>query len=205
MPVTGSAIQTARLKMPDDAPPPLMVSLTVNEPGWRDIPLETDLENFLETMARTAFLSAEIGCLTKAQMIDISLVLSNDEEIQGINAEYRGKKSPTNVLSFPQMTPEEISGDTLNNVNFVPLGDVILSLETILREAKEQNKEPDAHIAHMIVHGVLHLLGYDHENDSDAQTMETLETFILTGLGFEPPYTETDNSKTRDTNEDAYG
>lgn len=204
MPATGNVIQTARLKMPDDVPP-LMVSLTVNEPGWRDIPLETDFENFLETLARTAFLSAEIGCLTKAQMIDISLVLTNDAEIQDINAEFRGKDSPTNVLSFPQMTPEEIAGDTLNNDNFVPLGDVVLSLETILREAREQGKEPDAHIGHMIVHGVLHLLGYDHEEDADAQAMETLETLIVTGLGFEPPYTEIDNSKTRDVNEDAYG
>lgn len=188
--------------MPDT---PLMVSLTVNEPGWNDLPFETNFQNFVESMARTAFLSAEIGCLSQAKMIDLSIVLTNDAEIQAINAEYRNKNTPTNVLSFPQLTPEEISGNTLNNNDFVPLGDVILSLETIIREAKEQHKELDGHIGHMIVHGVLHLLGYDHENEADAKVMETLETTILTGLGFEPPYNETDNSKTRDANEDAYG
>ena len=183
--------------MPD---PALMISLTINEPRWREIPLEVDLENFLESMARTAFLSANNGCLSQAEMIDLSIVLSHDDEIKQINHQYRDKNKPTNVLSFPQLTPQEIAARNLNIPGLVPLGDIIMSYETILREAKEQNKEPDAHIGHMLVHGVLHLLGYDHENDHDADEMESLETAIMTGLGFNPPYDENPEENTFNDN-----
>lgn len=166
----------------------ILVSLAVDDPSWYDIDVGTDLENFLETMARTAFLSAHTERFTAAEVIDISLVLTNDTQIQRINAEYRGKDTPTNVLSFPALSKDDVI--TEQTAEFLPLGDVILAKETILREAQQQNKKIDAHIAHMIVHGVLHLLGYDHEDDSDAQHMENLETQILTGLGFDAPYSD---------------
>ena len=176
--------------------PDVIVGLMIADPAWRDIDINTDLENFVETMARTAFLSADSDWLPSSDVIDISIVLTDDESIQDINAEYRGKNKPTNVLSFPQFSHEDKDLNTMKDLDFLPLGDVILSRETIMREASEQGKQIDAHIAHMIVHGVLHLLGYDHINDSDAVQMESLEGLILNSLGFENPYEDTNNTGT---------
>lgn len=106
---------------------------------------------------------------------EISIVLTNDKAIQMLNKTYRGKDKPTNVLSFPQ------DEETM-------LGDVIISLDTIKRESKEQNKTLQNHFTHMLIHGSLHLLGYDHETEKDAQEMESLEIQILENLGIKNPY-----------------
>ena len=100
-----------------------------------------------------------------------------------INAEWRGKDKPTNVLSFP--APRDIpipAGESR------PLGDIVLAYGVIAREAEEQGKTLRAHVAHLMVHGTLHLLGYDHETDVEAEEMEALETSILKGLGITDPY-----------------
>jgi probable rRNA maturation factor len=111
---------------------------------------------------------------------EVSLYIVDEEESQQINLQYRGKDYPTNVLSFPADIPEEVG---------VPLlGDLVLCAPVVEREAKEQQKENDAHWAHMLVHGCLHLLGYDHIEDDEANRMEELETRILQQLGFPPPY-----------------
>ena len=108
-----------------------------------------------------------------------SLALVNDAKIQDLNAQYRHKNKPTNVLSFPAM---EIDG-------FAPiLGDIVLSYETVIGEAKARSLPPNDHVAHLIIHGFLHLQGYDHENDSDADIMETIEIKTLEGLGIANPY-----------------
>lgn len=101
-------------------------------------------------------------------------------EITDLNQTYRHKTGPTNVLSFPCDLPQEISQDFL--------GDIIICAPVVAREAAEQNKNPAAHWCHMVVHGILHLLGYDHEDDAQAQTMEQKEREILAGLGFDDPY-----------------
>ena len=106
---------------------------------------------------------------------EISLVLADDALIQGLNKQYRGKDKPTNVLSFPQ--DEEFS-----------LGDIVLALETIEKEAREQNKTFRDHVIHLTVHGTLHLLGHDHENPDEAADMEELEIRILHKLGINNPY-----------------
>jgi len=172
--------------------PQILISLAIDDERWRDIDVETDFENFIESTVRTAFLSANTAWLPKANIIDISIVLTSDDNVQSLNAEYRGKDSPTNVLSFPQFSSEECTSKPLESLDFLPLGDIIMARETILREAGEQNKEINAHFAHLIVHGTLHLLGYDHEIDSEAIEMETLEVAILNGLGFDNPYDDTD-------------
>ncbi len=121
-----------------------------------------------------------------AAPLEITVTLTNDAEIKKINREHRGKNKPTNVLSFPLWeTLEEIpvSKDP------VPAGDIIIALETMKREALEQGKSLKHHFCHMLVHGFLHLLGYDHMTDSEAEEMETLETKILKKLGIKDPYT----------------
>lgn len=105
----------------------------------------------------------------------VSLALADDAAIRILNRDYRGKDKPTNVLSFE-------SGDQPF------LGDVVLALETVLNEAREQGKPPADHLAHLVVHGVLHLLGHDHESRTDARRMELMEVEVLAGLGVPDPY-----------------
>ncbi len=118
---------------------------------------------------------------------EISLLFTNDDAIQILNREYRGKDKPTNVLSFPQ---HEGDADPTLLIPGEPehIGDIILAFETIQREALEQNKSLRDHLCHMIVHGTLHLLGYDHEDDGEAEEMEALEIEILSGQGIKNPY-----------------
>ncbi len=116
---------------------------------------------------------------------ELSVVLADDALVQQLNRDYRGKDKPTNVLSFALTEAEE---PELEEGAPVLLGDVILAYETVQREAAEQNKNPDDHLTHLVVHGVLHLLGYDHETDDEAEEMEALETRLLATLGIADPY-----------------
>lgn len=122
-----------------------------------------------------------------SQEIQLSLVVTNDDNIQKLNKEYRGKDKPTNVLSFSLLDDETYLPPP--DVLFF-LGDVIMSHDTVVREAREQNKELFHHYTHMCVHGCLHLLGFDHEEDAEAETMETLEIDILKALQIPNPYAE---------------
>ncbi|MDD7544998.1 rRNA maturation RNase YbeY [Actinobacillus porcinus] len=111
---------------------------------------------------------------------EITIRIVDEAESHELNLTYRGKDRPTNVLSFPFECPEE--------VELPLLGDLIICRQVVEREAEEQGKPLLAHWAHMVVHGSLHLLGYDHIEDDEAEEMESLETEIMTGLGFEDPY-----------------
>lgn len=146
---------------------------------WGDVPGDAELTR----AAQAAFAAA-----SAAANCEISLVLTSDEEICALNKSWRGKDEPTNVLSFP--LGERAHGDAfvpLDNA-LRPLGDVVLAFEIITREADMRKIEIGQHAAHLVVHGVLHLLGYDHANDSQAETMENLETRILATLGLPDPY-----------------
>ena len=113
------------------------------------------------------------------------MVLGSDAMLRGLNRTYRGKDAPTNVLSFP-FTPRG-AADTADGRY---LGDVVLAAETVLREAAERGTAPAHHLQHLVVHGLLHLLGYDHETDTEAAEMERLETEILASLGIADPYAD---------------
>ncbi len=111
---------------------------------------------------------------------ELSVRVVDDQEGATLNKQYRGKTGPTNVLSFPAELPEELK---------LPLlGDLAICAPVVVREAAEQNKLPEAHWAHMVIHGTLHLLGYDHIENCDALEMETLETRIMEQLGYDDPY-----------------
>jgi len=113
---------------------------------------------------------------------EVSIRLVTIAEMQALNHQYRGKCSPTNVLSFPADLPDPIEHPLL--------GDIIICNKVVAQEAIDQQKTLTAHWCHMVVHGTLHLLGYDHVDDTDAEQMEALETQILEGLDFPNPYYE---------------
>lgn len=124
------------------------------------------------------------AALKSDELVDaeVSVYIVDEEESQSLNAQYRGKDKSTNVLSFPADIPEAVG---------IPLlGDLVVCAPVIAREALEQGKTLEAHWAHMLVHGTLHLLGYDHIEDDDAEVMESLETHLITKLNFPAPYTE---------------
>jgi probable rRNA maturation factor len=110
----------------------------------------------------------------------VSLLLGDDVSIADLNKQFRGKNGPTNVLSFPPATGAE------GEPGF--LGDIALAAETIVEEANFQGKRFEHHAAHLVVHGFLHLLGYDHEKPADAEAMEARERTILASIGIEDPY-----------------
>jgi probable rRNA maturation factor len=131
---------------------------------------------------------AAAGALTRhpagkaARGREASIVLAGDELVRGLNRSYRAKDAPTNVLSFPHQAPP----GTPDAGKY--LGDVVLAAETVRREAAECAIEPSHHLQHLVVHGLLHLLGYDHQTDSQAEAMERAETEILASLGIADPH-----------------
>ncbi len=113
--------------------------------------------------------------------VEVSIRIVGEAEGAELNGHYRGKTGPTNVLSFPAELPAGVPLPTV--------GDLVICAPVVAREAQAQGKEPSAHWAHLTVHGCLHLIGYDHEQEAEAAAMEALETEILAGLGFPDPYT----------------
>ena len=111
---------------------------------------------------------------------ELSIRVVDEDESAGLNQTYRHKSGPTNVLSFPCEVPAGVPNDLL--------GDLVICAPVVAREALEQGKNPEAHWAHMVIHGVLHLRGYDHLQEDEAEQMEALEVEILDGLGYPNPY-----------------
>ena len=125
-----------------------------------------------------------LGSIIDLSQHEVSVVLADDDFVHTLNRTYRHVDKPTNVLSFP-LPPTDVP--------MAPLGDIILALETCQKEAKTQNLTLEAHTAHLILHGGLHLLGYDHILEEDAEKMEQLETLKMLELGFNDPYQEEKN------------
>ena len=112
---------------------------------------------------------------------EIAIALASDAEIRALNARFRGQDKPTNVLTFPSAPLADTSASDAS-------GDIVIAYETLLREASAEGKDPLHHLAHLTVHGLLHLAGYDHESDGEAEEMEALERRILFNLGIADPY-----------------
>ena len=124
----------------------------------------------------------DISQLTEIKEENITVRIVDEPESQVLNKQYRGKDKPTNVLSFPSQLPVEIQAEYL--------GDIVICAPVVEQEACDQNKPVKAHWVHMLVHGILHLKGYDHIDDEEALEMETLEKAILAEMGFPDPYAE---------------
>ncbi|MPT47282.1 MAG: rRNA maturation RNase YbeY [Sphingobium sp.] len=156
--------------------------------GW---PQDVDWETLASRAADAAFTQTPSDRIRRRSVtIEISVKLTNDAEVQVLNRTYREKDKPTNVLSFP-MVPEDLL-ETLTNSDDgeVLLGDIILAYETCAREAAEKGISIADHATHLMVHGVLHLLGYDHMDDNEAEAMEAMEIRALATLGLADPYAD---------------
>ncbi|ACL55277.1 rRNA maturation RNase YbeY [Methylobacterium nodulans] len=150
------------------------IDVVVEDERWdRAVP---DLGGFVRGAVEAA-----LAVLPPGGPVEVSVVLTDDAAVQELNRTWRGKDKPTNVLSFPAGHPH--GGDLR------PLGDVVLAYDTMLRESGEQSKPLGHHLAHLLVHGTLHLLGQDHETgEAEAEAMEALEVVALRRLGVPDPY-----------------
>jgi len=129
------------------------------------------------------------GLLASPALVEISIRLADDGEVRALNGQYRGKDKPTNVLSFPMIQPDLLESVTANSDDGeVLLGDIVLAHGVCAAEAAERGVAVADHAAHLIVHGVLHLLGYDHGGDAEAEAMERIERDALSSLGLHDPY-----------------
>lgn len=155
--------------------PDHLVDVEVEAEDWLDV--LPDAEQVVTTGVLAALAAAKIK-----DQADVVVLLCDDAEMKALNKEYRQKNAPTNVLSFPAPRSMQIKG-VLDH-----LGDMALGLETCVREAKDQGKSLKNHVMHLSVHGALHLLGYDHIADDEAEAMESLERDILKTLGVDDPY-----------------
>lgn len=170
-----------------DPDPSVHIAIILDKPCWGDT--VSQWETLIKPVALETLRQSSLRLPPEAE---ISVLLTDDATIQELNRTYRGYDKPTNVLAFPSLEPQAISdlGIPQNIQGPLILGDVALAFETIQRESLSQKKPFEHHLAHLTVHGILHLLGFDHNQDNEALTMESLEIKILSSLMIPNPYQE---------------
>ena len=174
----GDSTPTSPLDEPSSDPePPERLDVTIVEEGgdWSPFPARD------ETIITAAAALARHPRCSRARGAEASIVLGDDALLRSLNHTYRGKDRPTNVLSFPFQPPPGAEQGRY-------IGDVVLAATTVAREAGEQGTAPAHHLQHLVIHGLLHLLGFEHETDAQAEVMERLEVQILSALGIDDPY-----------------
>jgi probable rRNA maturation factor len=165
---------------------PLTEVLVVAD-GWR---AEPDAEAVIHRAIAVAAETVHAGLNeTRIAEAELAVMLTDDAGIRTLNRNWRGIDKPTNVLSFPALQPTGSGGP--DNAPRM-LGDIAIAYETMRREADDEQKPFDHHLSHLAIHGFLHLMGYDHETDDDAEAMESLEQEILAQLGIPDPYADRD-------------
>jgi probable rRNA maturation factor len=169
------------------------IALSVEDEDW--LRLEQNLEQICTTTVTAIFgklneiNTFQSGPPENRAVVELSIVFENDAAIHLLNKEHRSKDQPTNVLSFPEDPLDQQSLETAVALHEpLMLGDIVMARETLVREAQEQKKTFRDHMSHLLVHGVLHLAGYDHMEENEAALMEELEISILSELGIANPY-----------------
>ncbi len=165
----------------EEEPPPWRLELVEDDGDWQAF---AEIDDLVAAAQRVLAGARELMAAGPASVV---VALSSDAVVRRLNATYRGKDVPTNVLSFP--AADATSADDAANAPRA-LGDVVLAVETVLAEAAAAGIPPAHHFQHLLIHGVLHLIGYDHLVDAEAETMEALETTLLARLGIADPYSD---------------
>jgi probable rRNA maturation factor len=162
----------------------LNIDIDIQDPSWKD---KDRLQDLVIKVSQVTLNKLEL--IKEAKTIEFSLILTDNNFIQKLNLEYRGKDRTTNTLSFPihDLDPTKLDKNIFHD-GFIILGDIIFAFDVIEEEAKEQKKDFYNHFSHLLVHGILHLLGYDHESTEEAEIMEALEIEILSNLNIQSPY-----------------
>jgi probable rRNA maturation factor len=163
---------------------PIAVETTIEAGDWGD---EAAL---LAEVDRILAAALDVGRFDVPKYAELSLVLTDDAHIRDLNRTWRGQDKATNVLSFPAgESPEPDVSDDYSDQPML-LGDIVIARETLVREAAEEEKSVADHFRHLLVHGFMHLMGYDHEEDDEAEEMEAIERAILATLGVKDPYAD---------------
>src|SRR5687767_2137933 len=164
-----------------------MIEVSVQrEEGWNPA---IDWDNLALRAVTSALQSSAYGWIIERRFLaEISVRLTDNDEVRILNRNYRHKDKPTNVLSFPMVQRDLLDGLANSDDGEVLLGDIVLALGVCAREAAEKRVATETHATHLIVHGLLHLLGYDHQGDAEAEAMEAIERAALASLGLDDPY-----------------
>ncbi|PAU97984.1 rRNA maturation RNase YbeY [Paracoccus salipaludis] len=169
------------MSLPETPPEPAPVDIVIEDERWLDV----DLQGMAERAAAAATRHMGIDA------VEIVVMGCDDDRIAALNDHFRGKAKPTNVLSWPSVEPApRAPGEVPAPPEAEELGDIAISFDTCKAEAEAQGKPFADHVTHLLVHAILHLAGYDHEADADAETMEDAERSILASLGIPDPYRE---------------
>jgi probable rRNA maturation factor len=164
----------------------MMLDIAIDaDPEWDS---STRWEALVRSAAEAAIAESAFPQLAAGERaVELSVRLAGDEEVRALNGEWRGKDKPTNVLSFPQLEAEDLAQVDDQGPELL-LGDLVLARGVCEREAQEKEVPLENHAAHLVVHGTLHLLGYDHQDDASAEEMEQREVRALARLGIADPY-----------------
>jgi probable rRNA maturation factor len=171
----------------EEPEPAVAVEILIESDAWRMLPEAEDIVRRVIAFAATCPHPTLPRSRGHHRNAELSVLLCDDKTVARLNAQWRGQQKPTNVLSFPAPPPQGAVPDEK-----IPLGDIAIAYETLAREAEENGKTVSEHLSHLVVHGFLHLLGYDHHMDDEAERMERLERDILARIGVANPYATCD-------------
>lgn len=171
----------------------LSVDVDLAVPGWQEH--ARDWSGLLTSACQVAARRSRWSGLADSRLsLEVAFRLSSNADVQALNRDFRGKDQPTNVLAFPQLDEQGLNALAFTDDGAAIIGDVILALECVQAEAQAQSKTVADHAVHLAVHGLLHLLGYDHQNPAEAEVMEDLERLVLAQCGIADPYRDDDIS-----------
>lgn len=163
------------------------IDTSISDPAWEEAC--QDCEAVIAKAVHAVFAHAPVAkdMIRHGVQPEISVVLANDDLVHTLNRDYRDRDKPTNILSFAMLDGDH-GWEAPKREGPCTLGDLVLAFETVQREAKEENKTFESHFLHLVIHGTLHLLGYDHMQDDEAEAMESIEIQILGEFGIGNPY-----------------